>query len=680
MPDFQPKPLEPAGVGGWKIGLILLALHATVYAPSLLGGFVYDDHRQVVESSWIRSLENIPEMFRHSMGYFQNPNDPLGPGNYYRPLHMVSYALIYSVFGASPFGFHLANWLLSLGVSLMVYWLARTWFPASLAGLAAMVFTLQPTHVESVAWVASLPELLSAILFLLVFKLHTREEWPAWLYGVAGGCVLAAALTRENTLVLPLLMVGYDWLTPGRGWGWLKRQKNWQRYAVCLLSILLYFYFRSQVLGYPISNPRLKYPLTRLEILLSLPMLLAQYFWHFLVPPRMSAFHVLHPVTTLADYRLWLSLGVLGVLAGWAYRLYCFERKVFFWLIWIPVAVLPFLYLPGLGLNALTERYMFLPSIGATLLWTYGLHYLYGQIKTPEKQRRYRLAVLALLLFWSGVTFHRIFYWRNDIALCLKTLQTDPDAYPFMNILGYAYYADGQESKAVATFESLAAHFPREADGLGNAPVTYARVRALGRPYNAYKQSFFEAQTKLAAVFFRQGNYARAGRMYQDLIEIFPNDGSMFYFLAECLEKTGNPVEAILDCREALLRTPGNSAAQNQLARLMQGYKPKPILSLCRRAKLYTEQKRYGDAVILLQRAMRDDPLNPMPHHYLFNVYWLQGEKEKARQAIWEALRRDPENKLFQFNFQALTAPPAYSDAQSPGGPDPWGRETPVHP
>ena len=634
------------------IFLILTVVNLAVYAPVLSGGFIYDDHRQVEQNPWIRSVKNLPEIFKHSTAFFQNPENRRGPGNYYRPMHMAAYTLIYALCGNRPWGYHLANLILSILVSFMVYVIAKTWFSSWEAGLGALIFSVHPMHVDAVAWIAALPEMLGALLLLLVLKIHIKDLWKGRDYLVSGICLLAAFLTRENALVLLLLVLIYDALHPQRGWssmaGVLAR-----RYIVYILAAGIYFYLRYQVLGHFIADSQ-GYPLSWAGILLNIIPLLAQYYFSLLFPTPMSAFHVFDPVHSLFHLKIIVSLGGLiglGVLGRYLYKK---DKILFFMFCWIPVALLPFLYLPALGENVFVERYMYLSSVGVCVLLSCGLLRIYHAITRRPARRIYIGLVIIILLGMAGTSFARTFHWRNDITLCTKTLQTDPGAFNFLNLLAYAYYNQGEVERAMEIFGSFDQYFPREDKPGEKEEITYAQVKNLSPKHNIYKQSYFEAQTKLAALHFRRDEINEALALYRKLTAVFPRDYNMFFPLGLCHEKNKNPDEAASAYRYVLSLNPGHQPARTRLQALGPGITPAGIDKLCAAAKQLADKKEYRQAIESLIKAAVQDPQNAKPYHYLFNVYWLTEQPEKARQAMREALRRDPGNKLFQFNYKAL--------------------------
>ena len=130
--------------------------------------------------------------------------------------------LFYALFGVNPLPYHVANLLFHLVNVALVYAVARRLFPgrqaawtaATLFGVSAIAFT--PLH-----WATGFTEILAATFALLGLLLYLvargagagmdgePRERPVWLW-VSAAAVLAAGLSKESMLLLPLVLVFAD--------------------------------------------------------------------------------------------------------------------------------------------------------------------------------------------------------------------------------------------------------------------------------------------------------------------------------------------------------------------------------------------------------------------------------------------------------------------------------------
>ena len=235
----------------WLWLVLAVAPAILPYVPSLGGGFALDDWQLVVQDPLAHSIGNWRDAFftdflRGSLG-----KDII----YYRPLVTISYQLNYSLFGPDPLAFRLTNILLNALVAVLVFFLGlRLTKSAVAAGLAALAFAVLPSHAESVAWISGRTDVMS-VLFMLASLLafaascDRREfNWPLAL--ASSLAFLCALLSKEQALVLPVLLVVYAWIS-GKRMGASEALK-WA--AVLLIPLVAFLLVRRSVVGVAVDT------------------------------------------------------------------------------------------------------------------------------------------------------------------------------------------------------------------------------------------------------------------------------------------------------------------------------------------------------------------------------------------------------------------------------------------
>src|SRR5205814_2256474 len=91
------------------------------------------------------------------------------------------------------------------------------------AWLAALIFAVHPVHVESVAWITELKNVLSGFFFLSGFYAYFRFVNGAahrrWFYGLALFLFLCALLSKTATIALPpAIFLALWWKQERFGW------------------------------------------------------------------------------------------------------------------------------------------------------------------------------------------------------------------------------------------------------------------------------------------------------------------------------------------------------------------------------------------------------------------------------------------------------------------------------
>jgi hypothetical protein len=237
------------------IGGVLLAAFLA-FANSLDGEFVYDDRLQVLKNPTVKSLSNIPMMMTKSVWQFMNQGAAGAVGPYYRPLFNVILIINYQMFEFSVFGWHLVSVLLHVGVTLLIYLLARRFGLSAQAGLVgALLFAVHPVHSESVAWVSGIPDPMAAlfiILSMLAYERHRETPLAGWkLPGLSAAFAFLALLSKETAIALPVFFVVSELLdrVEGESFGALAA-RTLKRTAPFFAVATVYLVLRYLVLGF----------------------------------------------------------------------------------------------------------------------------------------------------------------------------------------------------------------------------------------------------------------------------------------------------------------------------------------------------------------------------------------------------------------------------------------------
>jgi hypothetical protein len=197
-PALRPAGVAPAlgnlfRIGRWQALAIVLAVSAAVHAPALDTWFAQDD---VTFLARARGLEPVPWSVA-------------------RPLYEgVTFRVLHALFGLEPFPYHVVNLLLHLANTTFVFLIGeRLLGGRGAAAAAAILFGASSIAFTPLHWTAGILELQVTALALgafLLFLAGGRRGSPAllWLGALAG---LAAALTKENAALLPLVLLAATW-------------------------------------------------------------------------------------------------------------------------------------------------------------------------------------------------------------------------------------------------------------------------------------------------------------------------------------------------------------------------------------------------------------------------------------------------------------------------------------
>lgn len=199
----------------WLAPVLLVVLVVVAYAPSLGGAFLeYDDDWLIETSPVMRdaSLE-APRAILFDL----SRETRLVLGAEYLPVRdLVTWASVRAVGTSAP---ALRGILLALYVLSVLAW--RVWFRRMLgagaaAEIAALVFALHPAHVESVAWLAGIKDVLALLFGGLALAAYAGEP-SARRRAVVVALVTLACFSKAVSVTLPaLLFVSDAWLGRAR--------------------------------------------------------------------------------------------------------------------------------------------------------------------------------------------------------------------------------------------------------------------------------------------------------------------------------------------------------------------------------------------------------------------------------------------------------------------------------
>jgi hypothetical protein len=195
--------------------------------PSLGLGFQLDDrtyHRLFAEGRTpFNLLYETSSAIAHakSVGVFAWWSADHLSLHFFRPFAALWHWLDHRLWPDSAWLMHLENCLTYALLVAIVTALYRELVPANakLAALAALMFTVDESHAQSVGWIASRHLLLSTLLALAALLLHVhgrrqQHRWSRWA-GVA--CCALALLSGEFGLTALAYLVAYAWIfEPGR--------------------------------------------------------------------------------------------------------------------------------------------------------------------------------------------------------------------------------------------------------------------------------------------------------------------------------------------------------------------------------------------------------------------------------------------------------------------------------
>jgi tetratricopeptide (TPR) repeat protein len=410
------------------------------YASAVSMGFIYDDHPQIEQNPYLRLWPGFVRVFTTDVWSLTVVDSE---SNYYRPLMWVAYNAVYTLFGATPWAFHLLNILLHACVTAVVFFLTlELWKDLKVAGIAALLFALHPVHTEPVVWIAAIPDLGYSLFFLLALYFYVLDYKPALHGAIAfGSCYAVALLWKESAITFGPCVVLYDLF--------VLRAFRLRRYAALGAITVAYLAVRTLALG-TLTPAVVHKGLPVSTQILTGASNLGVYMQKLLLPVNLTLFYNLQ-VTRALDLRI-LVVVVLFTLTAWKLR-----GKIAWSVYWIPLTLLPALAISRV-IVPLAERNLYLASVGFVWIAAQVIVWL-------PRMKAFALAGALSVAYFALDGVH-VPAWRDELSLFGQALQLDPDN-PFIRLhLSTEFGRRGRYDEAMAQLDELLIRSPRDLSAL----------------------------------------------------------------------------------------------------------------------------------------------------------------------------------------------------------------------
>jgi tetratricopeptide (TPR) repeat protein len=667
----------------WLLAAVLGLLTFALYTPVLRHEFVaYDDGQYVTANLEVQrglTLENI----RWALTAVVCSN--------WHPLTVLSHMLDCQWYGLRPWGHHLTSILLhALNTVLVFLLLHRLTGARWRSAMVAALFGWHPLHVESVAWVAERKDVLSTCFGLVTLLLYSAYAQgrktkdaeaaeagagpvfyvSAW-YWLACFCFALGLLSKPMLVTWPFVLLLLDYwplkrFQPGRAGRLLVEKLPF--FALAAAGSLMTFYVQHQTgamkilehltFGSRCENAVVSYG--RYLLKLVWPVDLAFFYPH---PGHWPVGGVLLAGACLAG---------ISILVWLARRPYPFLPVGWFWFIG---TLVPVIGLVQVGIQAMADRYTYIPSLGIFVLIVWGI---------SELARRWRqealagaLAGLAAVILCAA-TWHQIGFWQNSEILFRHSLEVTADNEVARNNLGTVLMDRGQVDAALNEFQAALrdrANCVEAHNNLGNALKQKGQTPAAIREYETairLQPGFADPHNNLATMLLAQGQTNAAFQEFQNAVRLRPDYVEARNNLAALLDLAGRTNEAIAQFQQVIALSPDYPDAHYNFGTLLaRGGQTDLAISQFQQAlrekpddpqahfelgNALASQGQADDAIVQLQAAVRLKNDWPEAHNNLGNVLAMRGQTQAAIREFQAALRLQPDDADAHYNWANLLA------------------------
>ncbi len=610
----------------WLIAVFFFVFAVILYANTFNHRFVLDDHGIIANNKMTKapmSWENTKLMF----------NTPLRKGDVsdkenslYRPFTKLVLNAQWNFFQGNAHHFHKMNVIFYGILCMLIFWVLydlfnRRWL---LPFLITLLFTVHPIHVEVVANIKSLDEILAMIgivagLRAIQLYLKTNQAvhlvWGTLLYTIG-------LFSKESAVVgmgLFPLLVYYQ-----------EGKMDWKKIAtICaplLLVAILFIYSRDAVLSqFPQNTDTSIMDNLIVKVKDNIPsrfatavMIVGFYIYTFFVPHPLAcdySYATLEPVT-LSHWGFILSF--LLCISGFIFAIRGLKRqdKIGFGILWFFITfslASNVFFLIGTSFG---ERLFFTPSLGLCI-FTVGILAKFlkkeGGVTIMEKMKTSPALwgiLLVLSVLYSIKTIARNQDWRSDYELFSRDIEYNDNATHLLYYMGN--HLPSEDRKEVLTELMISAGYTQQQlqDSLSREVA-----RSIGyfrRSLSIYPYLPADGYNQLGKAYFLQGQLDSAQKYYlrafsEDTTSgIYTNNVGTVYFNSRQFDKAMPYFKKahILDSTEADF--------MNNMG--------------C----IYGETKRADSAIYWFKEANRADTLDTKSLQFLELTYRALGDTANA--------------------------------------------------
>lgn len=489
--------------------LALAALVVVTWATSLHSGYVHFDTPWLVADNPILStgdLSWLPAIVADtSLG------TRMVLGAEYLPVRDVTVLLDFAVFGDWWMGHHLVNLGWYLAGCVLWLWLCRRLLPdPRLAFLAAALYAVHPTHVESVAWLASRKDVVSLALYLGAIVTWWRGGRGGWAASVL---LFGLAYWAKNTAItLPAVLVLLSLLARRERPTTLRWLAQWIPHGlVALLGLAVTLRLGQSVSMMAPERADTAWGLVRIEA-----QVIARYLEMLVAPRGLSALYVEPAV----DGPAWIGLSLIAALLAAAAACWRARPLVSLGILWFFVTLLPVSQIIPIQ-NLMADRYLLLPSAGAILAAV-------ALVPAAALRRPAGLAAaVAVVAVLGGVTAQRNLVWTSDVHLWEDTVEKQPDLDRGWLSYAAALEREGEGTRAAAVLAEGLARLPDspllvQSHGLRLLEQGDPRAEAVLREAIARDSGARRAANALVVLLHREGRLEESVAVGQQLVTIHP--------------------------------------------------------------------------------------------------------------------------------------------------------------
>jgi len=555
------------------VSLFLVIITTAVYWPvGRYGFFKYDDAAYVSKNSNVETGLTLKGA-AWAFSSFHAAN--------WHPLTWLSHMMDVELYGLNPGAHHLTNLILHILNTLLLFHLFRRmtetlWQSA----FVAVVFALHPLHVESVAWIAERKDVLSTFFGFLTVMSYIRylKRRGAMQYLMVVLFFALGLMAKPMLMTLPIILLLLDYWPLGRfefdGSPSIRnamcRHAN-SRLVFEKIPLLILSAASSIVTIFAQKQADAIKSLYSFSIheriancLLSYIRYIAKTLW-----PSNLAFQ--YPYSH--DIPMWQALGallLLGSISMWVVKYSGKYPYLFSGWAWYLVTLIPVIGLVQVGVQAMADRYTYIPMIGLSVVIAWGVPEL---LRRRHQRILLTTGIVLVTIFLSAMAIKQVRYWENSITLFNHSLRVTQNNYQAHLDVADAFAEENRIENAIDHYKIALQIMPDFAEAHNKLGVALARKGEIDQAISHYREAirlstnYPKAQNNLGTALIYKGRLDEAIAHYTQSVLMDPACAATHNNLGLALLRQGRIDRAVRHFQQAVQNEPGNRSAKENLRR-----------------------------------------------------------------------------------------------------------------
>lgn len=650
-----------------KLKLVLFILAILLYANTIGHDYAWDDSIVITENPRVKKgISGIPDLFLKYNSDFKS--DKYG----YRPIVLTSFAIEYGLFKDIPQVGHFMNVLcFALLCSVMFGVLRKIFYKLSNLApfLITLIFLVHPVHVEVVANIKSRDEIFALLFSLLslnyLIEYNNSNSFKFILFSAIS--FVAAFLSKESAIsfvfIMPVTLLYMN------GKESLKKLIVPTSFTLLLLLVGIIIsqlsmnselgkeagegagiFYENGILGNSFFHTDL-FNLKLANAFTLLILYLKSFFW----PLKQLYYYGYNqiPVAAWSDSVVILSLFLNLVLLVFAVVGFKKHKEISLGILFFFISISIYLHLFRTIADTMADRFMFVPSLGLSIVLVFGLGKLLkidfikhktesildlvkSNSKIPKEMQTLKYVFLILSFLLGVKTYSRNKIWKNNYTLISTDMPSLENCARAHNYMANELKSKLSKNYDEKTESEMIAHYKKS---IAISKDSYYSFIGLGTYYNGSQK------------------YDYAIPLLDSMVRVFPKQADSHYYLGEALFKSGDAKRAIPYLETSM-----------KLA-------PEVFTTYFTLSMAYSRKGEFDKAIALISSAEKKFSPSSRTYEALGVIYFDKGDMEQSTKNTLETIRYGADPQLvykivigrYQYKKQDSLATLYYREAYAKG-------------